>query len=70
MAIRSFINTTGLGVIPSSVDIGPHRLTPGDRIIVSGNLGAHGMAVLSQREGLEFSGGLCQRFRSSSHRHC
>ncbi len=53
-----FINTTGLGVIPSSVDIGPHRLTPGDRIIVSGDLGAHGMAVLSQREGLEFSGDL------------
>ena len=53
-----FINTTGLGVIPSSVDIGPHRLTPGDRIIVSGDLGAHGIAVLSQREGLEFSGNL------------
>jgi hydrogenase expression/formation protein HypE len=53
-----FINTTGLGVIPSSADIGPHRLTPGDRIIVSGDLGAHGIAVLSQREGLEFSGNL------------
>ena len=53
-----FINTTGLGVIPQSVDIGPHRLTPGDRIIVSGDLGAHGLAVLSQREGLEFSGDL------------
>jgi hydrogenase expression/formation protein HypE len=53
-----FINTTGLGVIPQSVDIGPHRLTPGDRIIVSGDLGAHGLAVLSQREGLEFSGNL------------
>ena len=53
-----FINTTGLGVIPQAVDIGPHRLTPGDRIIVSGDLGAHGMAVLSQREGLEFSGNL------------
>ena len=53
-----FINTTGLGVIPQSVDIGPHRLTPGDRIIVSGDLGAHGMAVLSQRQGLEFSGNL------------
>jgi hydrogenase expression/formation protein HypE len=53
-----FINTTGLGVIPQSIDIGPHRLTPGDRIIVSGDLGAHGMAVLSQREGLEFSGHL------------
>ena len=53
-----FMNTTGLGVIPQSVDIGPHRLTPGDRIIVSGDLGAHGLAVLSQREGLEFSGDL------------
>ena len=53
-----FINTTGLGVIPQSVDIGPHRLAPGDRIIVSGDLGAHGIAVLSQREGLEFSGNL------------
>jgi len=53
-----FINTTGLGVIPQSVDIGLHRLTAGDRIIVSGDLGAHGMAVLSQREGLEFSGSL------------
>ena len=55
---QMFINTTGLGVIPQSVDIGPHRLTSGDRIIVSGDLGAHGMAVLSQREGLEFSGSL------------
>ena len=53
-----FINTTGLGVIPQSVDIGPHQLTAGDRIIVSGDLGAHGLAVLSQREGLEFSGEL------------
>lgn len=51
-----FINTTGLGVIPSSVDIGPHRITPGDRIILSGDLGRHGMAVLSIREGLTFSG--------------
>ena len=53
-----FINTTGLGVIPQSVDIGPHRLNSGDRIIVSGDLGAHGLAVLSQRKGLEFSGDL------------
>ena len=53
-----FINTTGLGIIPESVDIGSHRLIKGDRIIVSGDLGAHGLAVLSQREGLEFSGDL------------
>ena len=53
-----FINTTGLGIVPDAVDIGPHRLTTGDQIIVSGDLGAHGIAVLSQREGLEFSGNL------------
>ena len=51
-----FINTAGVGAIPAGVDIGPHRITPGDRIIVSGDLGAHGIAVLSVREGLEFSG--------------
>lgn len=53
---QMFINTTGLGIIPSSLDIGPHRITPGDRMIVSGDLGTHGMAVLSVREGLAFSG--------------
>jgi hydrogenase expression/formation protein HypE len=53
---QMFINTTGLGVIPPDLDIGPHRITPGDRMIVSGDLGAHGIAVLSVREGLTFSG--------------
>lgn len=51
-----FINTTGVGVIPSGIDIGPHRIESGDRILVSGDLGAHGIAVLSVREGLAFSG--------------
>ncbi len=51
-----FINTTGVGAIPPGVDIGPHRITPDDRIILSGDVGAHGIAVLSMREGLEFSG--------------
>ena len=51
-----FINTTGIGVIPSGVDIGPHRIEVGDHIIVSGDVGAHGVAVLSRREGLQFSG--------------
>ena len=51
-----FINTAGIGVIPSGVDIGPHCIQPGDRIIVSGDLGSHGISVLSVREGLSFSG--------------
>lgn len=51
-----FINTTGIGVIPSGINIGPHRIESGDRILVSGDLGSHGIAVLSVREGLAFSG--------------
>ena len=49
-----FINTAGVGVIPEGVDIRPSRATPGDVVIVSGPIGLHGVAVMSQREGLEF----------------
>ena len=50
-----FINTSGIGVIPAGVNIQPDCIEPGDRIIVSGDLGSHGVAVLSVREGLTFS---------------
>ncbi len=53
-----FISTTGVGRMAEHVDWGPHRIQPGDRVLVSGDLGRHGMAVLSTREGLEFSGEL------------
>lgn len=49
-----FINTSGIGVIPDGVEIGPERARPGDVVLVSGTLGDHGMAILSVREGLEF----------------
>jgi hydrogenase expression/formation protein HypE len=49
-----FINTSGIGLIPDGIDIGPHRAQPGDVVIVSGTLGDHGMAIMSVREGLEF----------------
>ncbi len=49
-----YINTAGIGVIREGVDIRPSRATPGDVVIVSGPIGQHGIAVLSQREGLEF----------------
>ncbi|MBE0465772.1 MAG: hydrogenase expression/formation protein HypE [Candidatus Desulforudis sp.] len=51
---RIFVNTTGVGVISPGVDLGYHRLTPGDRILVNGNMGDHGMAVLAVREGFGF----------------
>ncbi len=40
--------------MPAGVDLGPHRVRPGDAIIVSGAIGMHGIAVMSVREGLEF----------------
>ncbi|NUM43442.1 MAG: hydrogenase expression/formation protein HypE [Anaerolineales bacterium] len=49
-----FINTSGIGLIPDGVNIGPHRAAPGDVVIVSGTIGDHGMAIMSVREGLEF----------------
>jgi hydrogenase expression/formation protein HypE len=53
-ADQIFINTTGLGVIEFATIPSPKRICPGDKIIVSGTLGDHGIAVLSRRAGMEF----------------
>jgi hydrogenase expression/formation protein HypE len=55
-ADKLFISTTGLGVIDRPINISADRATPGDKIILSGFIGDHGMAILSQRENLEFEG--------------
>ncbi len=49
-----YVNTAGIGLVPDGVDIRPQRAHPGDVVIVSGDLGVHGVAVLSVREGLQF----------------
>ncbi|WP_328332472.1 MULTISPECIES: hydrogenase expression/formation protein HypE [unclassified Streptomyces] len=49
-----FINTAGIGMVPDGVDIGPRRARPGDAVLVSGDIGVHGVAVMSCRDGLEF----------------
>jgi len=51
-----FINTAGIGVIPPGIDVSPSRVSAGDKILVSGDLGRHGIAIMSIREGLEFQG--------------
>ncbi|MBM3880738.1 MAG: hydrogenase expression/formation protein HypE [Verrucomicrobia bacterium] len=51
-----YVTTAGLGVIPHGQCIGPAQVQAGDAVLVSGDLGRHGMAVLSVREGLEFEG--------------
>jgi hydrogenase expression/formation protein HypE len=53
-----FVTTSGVGVIPDGVEIGPERARPGDRILVSGPVGSHGVAVMSRRAGIEFEGEL------------
>jgi len=49
-----FINTSGVGVIETDLEISPKKLCAGDAVILSGDIGRHGMAVMSAREGLEF----------------
>jgi hydrogenase expression/formation protein HypE len=53
-ADQLFINTAGLGVVPDGIDISASNARPGDVIILSGAIGDHGLAVLSEREGLAF----------------
>jgi hydrogenase expression/formation protein HypE len=49
-----FISTSGIGVVPEGRNLSIAKARPGDRIIVSGTIGDHGIAILSLREGLEF----------------
>lgn len=49
-----FINTSGIGVIEHDLTIGPSAVREGDAIIVNGDLGSHGMAIMAQRENLSF----------------
>jgi hydrogenase expression/formation protein HypE len=49
-----FINTTGIGLVPNGLTLGSDQARPGDKIILSGTLGDHGIAILAKREGLEF----------------
>jgi hydrogenase expression/formation protein HypE len=50
-----FINTAGLGIVPPGIDISGAKAKPGDVVILSGPIGMHGLAIMSQREGLGFS---------------
>jgi len=80
-ADRLFINTAGVGIIAEGVDISGDKAKAGDKVILSGTIGDHGIAVISQREGLSFStslesdcaplGGLvAEMLNASSNIHC
>ncbi len=53
-----FITTAGIGVIPEGVNLGPMNVRAGDRILLSGPIGEHGVTILAQREGLQVGGDL------------
>ncbi|MCU0278380.1 MAG: hydrogenase expression/formation protein HypE [Candidatus Nanopelagicales bacterium] len=49
-----YINTAGIGVVRPGLQLGPAFVAPGDQVLISGPIAAHGIAVLSVRDGLEF----------------
>ena len=49
-----FITTTAVGVLPDGLELGGNRARPGDVVLVSGSIGDHGVAIMSQRENLRF----------------
>jgi len=53
-ADRIFINTAGIGEKLPGVDLGTDRIKVGDKILINGTIGDHGMAIISQREGIKF----------------
>lgn len=50
---KVYINTTGVGRVLDGLDISPRRCRPGDKVIINGSLGDHGIAILTTRQGLE-----------------
>lgn len=51
-----FVTTTGIGLVPDGITVGPSEVRPGDVVLASGDVGRHGIAVLSAREGLVLEG--------------
>jgi hydrogenase expression/formation protein HypE len=53
-----FINTAGLGWVPQGIDVSPGRIAEGDLLLLNGDIGRHGIAIMTAREGLEFEHGV------------
>lgn len=49
-----FINTSGIGVVPKDIELSPLKIEVGDKVIVSGSIGNHGIAVMAERNGFSF----------------
>jgi len=53
-ADKIFINTAGIGVRPKGVELGLKKIMVGDKILINGTIGDHGMTIISQREDMKF----------------
>jgi len=49
-----FISTTGIGIVPAGLDLSAEKARSGDRVVLSGSIGDHGVAILSKRQNLSF----------------
>lgn len=49
-----FINTAGFGVVGEGLDLSPKKVKPGDRVLLSGSIGNHGVSVMAERNGISF----------------
>ncbi|MEG3627673.1 hydrogenase expression/formation protein HypE [Streptomyces poriticola] len=49
-----YVNTAGVGLVPAGIDLRPQRVVPGDVVLLSGAVGVHGIAIMSERENLRF----------------
>lgn len=51
---KIFINTAGIGIVPQGINISASLARPGDKVVINGAIGDHGVAVLTRRQGLNF----------------
>jgi len=51
---KIFINTAGIGSVPEGVEVGNDNARPGDLVLINGDIGDHGIAILTRREGMDF----------------
>jgi hydrogenase expression/formation protein HypE len=49
-----FINTSGIGIVPDGVELSPLKIEVGDKVLISGSIGNHGIAVMAERNGFTF----------------
>ncbi len=50
-----FINTSGVGIVDKDIEISPSKVKPGDKVILSGPIGNHGISIIAERNGLTFN---------------